>query len=1310
MGKRAAHSLHREGIAVIGVAFRFPGDLDNEDAFWKALTSGRDLVTEIGPERWAVEELQHPKRSEPGRSVTFSAGVLSRIDEFDAGFFGISPREAVLLDPQQRLLLELAWEAMENGGQVPARLAGSDCAVYVGVSALDYGLRGISDFSNVSMHTMTGNTLSIAANRISYAFDLHGPSLSVDTACSSSLVALHQACDALQRGEAPMALVGGVNLLLHPYAFVGFTKASMISANGRCRAFDAAADGYVRAEGGAVLLLKPLAQAEKDGDAIQAVIRATGVNSDGGRKTGITIPSSEGQADLMRSALKKSGIRPEDVAYIEAHGTGTAVGDPVEANAIGEVYGRERKAPLSIGSVKTNLGHLEAASGMAGLVKTMLMLKHEALPPSLHFETPNPHIPFADLNLQVVTQHTPLQKDKNPPVMGVNSFGFGGANAHALLQGYRPVSGAKPSRPPHVPPLLLSARTQEALQDMAGRYVGLLQDPDAAEYYDIAYSAAFHRQHLEHRLAIMPADARSARAMLESYAAGEAMAGVIEENALSASASDGVTFVYSGNGAQWEGMGRKLLRELPAFAAIIKELDAAIARKAGFSVLDALTENENNADLSDTAIAQPLLFAMQVAITKILRARGVEAKAAAGHSVGEVAAAWATGALSLSQAIDVICARSAAQAKTRGKGRMAAVGLPEDAIREILDEGGYSTIEIAGVNSPSNVTLAGSLAELEALQAQLQPRGTFYRLLDLDYAFHSRAMDGIRTDIGKSLAALSPSATAIDFVSTVTGDVLEGQSLGAGYWWDNVRKPVRFAAGMETLIKRGCGILLEIGPHAILQRYMTECLLKEGGAGRALPTLRRDDDGLSRLDGAVLRVHMSRHEPDPSFFFPQKGRFTPLPNYPWQRERYLVSETTESASILERRRVHPLLGWRLKDHEAAWENVLDPVEYPYLADHRVGGSIVLPATGYLEMALAASREWFKGERFKIEEMNIIAPVVFDGEHARSIRFLFSPREGTFRILSRERLSADDWTLNAAGLLLGAPARRARNGASVSRPKKAVTVKAQEHYRLFDALGLDYGPAFRGFARGSMKGDVLTGKFELPDALQEDIDDYMLHPALLDACFQPLVNFFKDEVEAGRGRAFLPIKTGRLQYFGGGPVTDFEIRLQSRSRRSIRADFILQDAAGEAVALLEGCRFRAAPLRRKSEARPVRWRIDARLAPHASVCSAPELPGSREWIKTAQDYMAQAEPSLQRQRIFGEYQPLLDALVVAYAYRAFHTLDEKMRPWLNKVLDEPETITEDRRPFFIFLNRLLQDVGLLKRAGTGWEIETADAPP
>jgi len=813
-------------IAIVGMAFRFPGDLNTEESFWQALCEGRDSVTEINSERWSTSVLQHDKRSEPGRSISFSAGVLSRIDEFDADFFGIAPREASSLDPQQRLLLELSWEALENGGHVPSSYAGSDCAVYVGISGIDYGLQVLDDLATINSHTMTGNTLSVAANRLSYVYDLRGPSMAVDTACSSSLVALHQACNAIAAGDSSMALVGGVNLLLHPYPFIGFTKASMLSDYGQCRPFDASGKGYVRAEGGAVVLLKPLDQAIADGDHIEAVIRATGANADGAQKTGITIPSTAGQVALMESVLKKSGLSAADLDYLEAHGTGTAVGDPAETAAIGEVYGTRRgDKPLPIGSVKSNLGHLESASGMAGFVKAVLTLKNQKLPPSIKLKEPNPMIDFEGLNLDVVTELREPEKLSEDMVVGVNSFGFGGANAHVLLQRY----ASKPTKERRrkkkdagLPPVFLSARSGDALRAQAAKYAAVFESASDREFYDIAYSAAFHRERMRCRLALHEQDVSTVAATLARWAEGEAEPGVVQEDQLAE--SGGIAFVYSGNGAQWQGMGQQLLEESPRFVELIGELDEAIKPIAGFSILEELRASEADGHLDDTAVAQPLLFALQVAFTRMLEEQGVKPGAVVGHSVGEVAAAWASGAMSLQQAISLICTRSQTQALTRGSGRMAAVGLSAEQAQSWIEKENLKGVELAGINSPNNVTLSGALTELSRLRKVLEAQNVFFRILDLDYAFHSALMDPVEDHFREQMGELKLSAEqSCVFCSTVEGDVLECSRLDKDYWWDNVRKPVRFSDAVEKLLELNYRVFVEISPHAILQRYVTEC-------------------------------------------------------------------------------------------------------------------------------------------------------------------------------------------------------------------------------------------------------------------------------------------------------------------------------------------------------------------------------------------------------------------------------------------------------------------------------------------------------
>ncbi|BAL22601.1 type I polyketide synthase [Azoarcus sp. KH32C] len=1303
-----------KSVAIIGFAFRFPGDLQREDEFWTALIEGKDLVGRIGPERWATDALEHPKRSEGGRSITFSAGVLSRIDEFDAGFFGISPREAAWLDPQQRLLLELAWESMENAGIPPSRLAGTDCAVYVGISGLDYGVGALDDLPSLTAHTMTGNTLSVAANRLSYVFDLHGPSLAVDTACSSSLVALHHACNALHAGEASTALVGGVNLLLHPYPFVGFTKASMLSARGRCHTFDASGDGYVRAEGGAVVLLKPLEQAIADGDTIHGVICATGVNADGSRKTGLTIPSRDGQIELMRAVLARSGLAAHEIDYLEAHGTGTAVGDPIETAAIGEVYGRSRPAnePLPIGSVKTNLGHLEPASGMAGLVKALMVLKNRQLPPSIHLTTPNPKIDFSRLNLDVVTAPRPCRNadEARPLVVGVNSFGFGGANAHVLMQEYRGATvQAESARPatPLSPPLILSARTTGALRELAGRYADVLAAGPTDAYYDIAHTAAYRRERLDKRLALPVQDLAAAQTALREFAEGKAPAGLVQEDALPN--EGGIAFVYSGNGSQWAGMGQKLLAESPRFRELIAGLEAPIRERTGFSLLAELSADTTASRLDDTAVAQPLLFAIQVAVTTMLREQGIRPLAVTGHSVGEVAAAWVCGALDLDQAIRVICARSAAQALTRGTGRMAAVALSEAAMREMLAELGEPDIEIAGINSPGNVTLSGPLASLENLGAALGRRNVFFRLLDLDYAFHSRCMDPIEEMLVASLDGLAPNAAAdCEYVSTVTGAILDGTSLGARYWWDNVRQPVRFGEGIGALIDLGCNYFVEIGPHAILQRYVTECLATKDVQGRVLPSLRRDDDALQRLDELALRLHLTGRT-DLTALFPAAGRHVPAPNYPWQRERHWRPDTPEGYRLIHRHRTHPLLGWRLKDAPAAWENVLDPRTQSWLADHKVGGATVLPGAAYVELALAAASEVFAAAQLDLEELDILAPIVFDGDHGRSVRIELNPRDGGFQIRSRQRLSDDEWTLNAAGRLREATPAGELAPSPANRSAATDHLDGATHYRLAGLLGLDYGGEFRTLAHADVHGDILEGTLQ-PATTDDSQGEFILHPGALDVCFQSLLGFFRADIEAGRGLPLLPVRVGRLRHFRRAAVASFRVRLLRRSPRSVLAAFDLFARDGGLVATLEGCRFRAASVRQHHEAEPARWEIVPHLLATPGPTAAAPLPGTQDVARQLRAWFTAQEAQLDRQSYFRELQPLCDAMVIAFAYEAFRDLLANRAEWLQEALTNADTVAPAGRAYFTWLKSNLQLEGLLVEDGGSWRLADSDLPP
>jgi len=1290
-----------EPIAIVSMAFKFPGDCADEHTFWDGLKTRHDFVTQVPADRWAVDELQHNKRSEPGRSVTFSAGVLSGLDQFDAEFFGISPREAAMVDPQHRLLLELSWQAMENAGYLPSQLAGSNCAVYVGISGLDYGTRMLDDCSLISSHTMTGNTLSVAANRLSYFFDLRGPSLAVDTACSSSLVALHHACMSLQTGDASMALVGGVNMLLHPYPFIGFTKASMLSKNGRCKVFDASADGYVRSEGGAVFMLKPLKTALQDGDDIQAVIRSTGVNADGGRKTGITIPSAEGQADLMRSVIAKSGLSASEVDFVEAHGTGTIVGDPIEAHAIGEVYGQNKSTPLPIGSVKANVGHLESASGMAGLVKTVLALKNRALPPALHLNKPNPYIDFSKLNLELVKDYKSISSENNKPLIaGINSFGFGGANAHMLLQEFK----AKPARKSQstsnkasqatLAPLFLSARSEAALRAQAEQYHDFLKQQSPQAFYDVAYSAVHYRDNMEKGLALNPSSFESLLESLLAFSQGEFPADIVLGDALK---TDGqIAFVYSGNGAQWAGMCKPLMTQSPRFVEILNEVDAVLKPIAGFSVIDELMVDKTASRLEDTVVAQPLLFAIQVAVTILLKEQGVEPKAVTGHSVGEVAAAWAAGVFDLKQAAHLICARSTAQALTQGAGRMAAVSVSEAEMIAILAEYDNALdIEIAGINSPQNITLSGKLADLKLIQKRLKAVGTFFKLLDIDYAFHSRHMDAIHDTLKKSLADLRPSPTKnITFVSAITGSVVKGAQLNADYWWKNVRQPVQFSKAITSLVNLGCHVFVEVGPHAILQRYLTECLSASDVDHRILPTLVKDaHHGLSQIEAAALRTHIAVGKQRAAPYFKVEGQRIRLPNYPWQRERYWYAKTSEGEGLLERRRIHPILGWRVNDTDTIWENTVDTETLPWLADHQVAGAVVFPGSAYVEMALAAAKEWLGEEQFAFEELDIISPIVFDEDHARTLRFNLNQRDGGFQILSRQRLSTDEFSLHAAGRILEATkTKRSKQIGALSNP--VITIDKKAHYALTARLGLDYGAAFQGLRAVRISNDCLEADVRLPKLVDSDAQ-YIIHPAMLDLCFQSLVDFFHEHIENNQGIAFLPTKVSKLNYYSDAKPVKFRARLKRFSMRAVLADFELLDKSGHLVAIATDCRFRSAPLMSRKEGAVDQWETVPRLRPHPLDTLASHFPA----ISTLLPILDQAMVSqdAQRQSWFKEALPLLEALTVSYIFEAFQAVALEKKDKLSKLLNNKPS------SFLLWLASVLIRENLLINNKGKWQV-------
>jgi acyl transferase domain-containing protein/NADPH:quinone reductase-like Zn-dependent oxidoreductase/acyl carrier protein len=1291
--------MKRKRVAILGASFRLPSS--TRESFWSDLIKGKNLVSCVAPERWAQDAYWHPRRSHLGTSYTFAAGSIGDVAAFDAEFFGISPREAAQMDPQQRLLLELTWEAVEHAGIPASGLRGSACGVYVGVSTIDYSFRFADDLAAVDSAVATGTSSSITANRISYVFDLRGPSMAVDTACSSSLVAFHLACRSIATGECGQAIVGGVSLHTHPYGFVAFSKASMLSRQGACRVFDAAGDGYVRSEGGGVFLLKDHDQALADGDRILAVVAGSAVNSDG-RKSGLTVPSVQAQAALLSRAYAEAGIAPSEIDYLEAHGTGTAVGDPVETHALGEALGRHRArgSPLLIGSVKSNLGHLEAAAGMAGLVKALYCVQHRQVPATIHLSEPNPNIRLDEWNLKVATETTPLKR-AGKVVVGVNSFGFGGANAHVILESPPARRTETGQSAPVTPlPVVVSGKSAAALKAAARNLAQYVRAHEEIPLYDVAYSAALHREWHEHRAIVLAGTTSSVAAALEDFAANPAAA-VAVQTGTALPAPAGLAFIYAGNGSQWAGMGRGLLAAEPLFRDAVRAVDAVFRRHAGYSIEEKLAGEPGPAGYEFTEIAQPALFALQVGVTELLRARGIVPAAVAGHSVGEVAAAWACGALSLEQAVQVIYHRSRLQGTTKGTGQMTAVGLGEAAVREMLNSAGLAhALAIAGINSLHNVTVAGAAAALEALEAVLSERKVLCKRLDLDYAFHSPAMDRIEAPIVDALADLRPGAARIPFYSSVTGEEATGVALGADYWWRNIREPVRFEQAVKSMLAQGARVFVEVGPHALLRGYIAACLADAKLQGRIVPTVLRGDDDPRRVWSAVCQAAVAGARVEWKALFPERGRYVELPAYPWQRERYWHEVSTESGRRLNRHREHPLLGHRLHEHEWTWENHIDTLLCPELADHVIGDAAVMPGTGYAEMALAAGRLWQGGDHTEIEQLEIRAPLLLTDAPSKIVRFAIDVSDGSFTIRSRDQGGAD-WTVHATGRISQESAG-AVPPPPLALPARTPDFSGADHNRLTQAVGLDYGPAFQALDAIWVEDGSTCARFRIPAVIEADLERLHLHPALLDCTFQLIIQLLKDEYVAQAGTVYVPAKIERLHLRAGrGRPHMARATLRSFSPHSVTASFSLHDAGGAVVAWIPEARFNSMPLR-KNPADRLRY-LDYHGVPkphHLSPATAPRL-----LFEQLHKLLGGVVHARRGQRGLARYsteiEPLLDGLCGRFAARALRALAADGCRVTQADLRACADASADAAPLLTRLIGMLQEDNAITPEGDGW---------
>ncbi len=1349
-------------------------------SFWADLVNRRDLISAVSGDRWAHDGFLHPHKSSPGSAYTFKAGSVGDVSLFDNEFFGISPREAAQMDPQQRLLLELSWEAFEDAGIKPSAMRGSRCGVYIGIASADYSYRLAEDMSSIDSAVATGNTASIAANRLSYFYDLNGPSMALDTACSSSLVAFHQACQAIRSGEVTHALAGGISLHLHPYGFIIFSKASMLSPLGHCNVFDESGDGYVRSEGGGVFVLKDYDAALADGDQILAVVRHSAVNTDG-RKSGLTIPKPEAQAQLLDEAYTAAGIRPDDISYIEAHGTGTSVGDPIETLALGNSLGKKRRIdnPLPIGSIKSNMGHLEAASGVAGMVKALHVLRHRQIPATIGITRLNPRIDFHGLNLQVVTDTVNLA-GTDPLIVGVNSFGFGGANAHVILSspqvGLAAGVGLACKTASSAPiPLVLTGATEPALRAAAADLAAYLSQPDHAPLYDVAFQLAHRRDWFEHRAVLFamndPAalafasvgntwaasSARGASDQLQRFADNEddadesiAASGVeapCVSSGLSLAQGQGPAFFYAGNGSQWEGMGRRLLSD-PIFVRAIDEIDQTFIGLAGYSIRDQLEGGRGTERYQHTDVAQPALFAVQVGVTQILRGLGVHPVATCGHSVGEIAAVWAAGALDLADAVRVIYHRSRLQETTKGLGNMTAVATDTQTARRLLAEAGLvQHVCIAGFNSHRGLTLAGDAAHLSTVESVLSSERIGYKRLDLDYAFHSAAMDGIEVDLRAALADLRPRATVIPFYSGVTGTQIDGKCLDAAYWWKNIRQPVQFESAVNQALAAGWNVLVEIGSHPVLKGYLNDCLKDAGLAGTTITTLSRQNDTVGALRQAVASTLIaSETAVDLQAYFPVAGPHTALPHYPWQKERHWHTVTAESPDTLNRQTVHPLLGYRLAQHEWTWEQRLDPQKQAFLADHVVGHGVVFPGTGFAELALAAAHAWHAEGITQLEDLEIHAPINFHAQHGKMLRVAIDIEDGRVTIKSRDILSAEQWTVNAKCRIIveakfpqqfgperASGLNQAETGAEAEANFKAAAAansKAESdtptplglsagaissripdfteatHHALTRQVGLQYGPAFRAIRHGWSTENSVTALFDIPASITEGLTQFHIHPALLDCAFQLIIQILRDRLDLSQGIAFVPTQVGRISLHQGmGAPHAAQARLLRQQPHSLLVEFTLFDDAGRTIALIENARFKRIRLHHGHDSHI--QHLHTHLVPQPSGVDARSALVSFDVVLQAANNAAQRNGIDHNYRAYvDELDPLLEALTSRFTYETLSSFNQ--RSDLEAHLSDLAAATPAIAPYLRNLVALAEQDGLLSRPNGRLDFVKMDA--
>ncbi|WP_237570740.1 type I polyketide synthase [Mycolicibacterium lacusdiani] len=1162
----------REPLAIVGIGCRLPGDVGSPEDYWELLCSGTDATRVVPETRWTATRFFDSNPTKAGKMVTRRGGYLEEIDQFDAQFFGISPREANLLDPQQRLLLQTTWEALEDGGIPAQSLAGTAVGVFIGGFTLDYQLlqnQGTTSRFRFKTHSATGMMMTMLANRISYAFDLRGPSMSIDTACSSSLVAVHLAAQSIWNGECDLALAGGVNVIVGPNTAIAESKSGFLSPDGRCKAFDESADGYARGEGGAVVVIKPLEQALHDGDRIYAQVLGSAVTQDG-NTDGITVPSEDAQRSAITTALRRAGVHPNEVGYVEAHGTGTPVGDPVELRALAGALASDRPTsePLLVGSVKTNIGHLEAGAGVAGLIKAALVLQHGHIPANLHFD--NPTSVFAELNVDVPRAGRPFP-DGERRIAGVNSFGFGGTNAHVVLAEPptpRPQQADDHRRQSSPTVLPISARSEDALVAVAQQLADHVRAHPDLTLADLGYNLSQRRSHLTYRRALIADGIDDALDQLDAIAAG----GGQTSAGRTSTTSPRLAFVCTGMGPQWWKMCRGLLDVYPVFTETITACDRELSKYTNWSLLEELLRDENDSRMGDTEIAQPANFAVQVALAAQLREFGIVPDAVVGHSAGEVAAHHLAGLLTFEQAVHVIYHRSRLQQRTTGMGRMLAVGLSAERLLQTVDPAMLAEfgqrVSVAAINSPFAVTIAGDGDVLDEIARQLDEADVFNRHLPVAVPYHTHYMDTVKDDLLKAFAGLSSATATIPLYSTVTGEQLTDYSAGAAYWWQNTRATVLFEPAARRMLEDGYTHFVELGPHPVLASSIHEIAGTQ--AVSVLATQRRNGDDDRSLLECVGALHGNGHDVAWEALNPRRGsKLVKLPSYPWQSKRFW-NEPPEAAQDLHYEPVHRLLGQPVSAVHPTWEGELSVATIGFLADHQVQGTVVVPGAVFAEMAAAAAHETY-GTACSVDDLVLHRALIIDDACDPLVRTTLDEDKGTLEFAAFTATGDGDfkWTLTATAELNTLPP-------SPPSPPDAVEegtpMTGDDFYARTREIGFGYGDAFRAVSSIAAGAEWAVAEIDVPAEIVDELDAYHFHPALVDSAFQTLfgTRFVGADGQGGGGGTYLPTRVRHSAIYGPPEKSmTVHVRVVSSTAEEIESDITVANGLGETLAVFDG---------------------------------------------------------------------------------------------------------------------------------------------